>query len=92
MSIEVLRYFCQSFLDLYKKCSLNTHMYRTEYRLRLFLNRVVSALLSLSLCLSLSHVYGVSLRSPLNLRFFPSTRFPYLLPHAIFYMVSEREG
>ena len=88
MSIEVLLYFCQSFTDLYKECSLNTHMYRTENRLRIFSNRVVSALLSLSL----PPVYRVSLRSPLNLRFFPSTGFPFLLPHAIFYMVSEREG
>ena len=45
MSIEVLRYFCQSFLDLYKKCSLNTHM----YRLSIFLNRVFWCALSLSL-------------------------------------------
>ena len=27
MSIEVRWYFCQSISDLYKRCSLNTHMY-----------------------------------------------------------------
>ena len=49
-------------------------------------------LCSLSFYLSLSRVYRESLSSPLNLCFFPSTQFPYLLHHAIFYMVSEREG
>ena len=37
-----------------KKCSLNTDMYRTENRLRIFSNRVVSSLLSLSVSLSVS--------------------------------------
>ena len=46
MSIEVLCYFCQSFSDLYKKCSLNTHMC-TDWPY--FLNRAFLCILSLSL-------------------------------------------
>ena len=42
---------------------------------------------SLSLSLSPTRIYRVSLSSPLNLRFFPSTRFPYLLLHVIFYNI-----
>ena len=85
MSIEVLWYFCQSSSDLYKKCSLNTHM----YRLSIFFNRVFLCVLSLSLSLPLM------LREPkLSIKpaFLFSTRFLYLLPHDILYMVSEREG
>ena len=86
MSIEVLWYFCQSFLDVYKEYSLNTHMYRDwAYFLIEFLS-VYSP--SLSLCLS--RIYYVSLSSPLNLRFSFSTRFLYLLPHVTFYNLAIR--
>ena len=85
-ALKNCQYFCQSLKDLYK----SVHWTHTMYKLSIILNRVLCLLsLSLSLCLS-----RILCKPKLSIKpaLFSVLCFPSLLPHAILFMISEREG
>ena len=83
-ALKNCQYFCQSLKDLYK----SVHWTHTMYKLSIILNRVL-CLLSLSLCLS-----RILCKPKLSIKpaSFSVLCFPSLLPHAILFMIFEREG